>query len=349
MLIGAFGCKAPTPTAMPTTPSPTTPKPTTTATPAEVITLKWHNPFPPAGLNAAEVWWMDEVERQTNGRIKFERIFGGALGTLDQQPEAIRVRSFDLGQISTVYNPGAYPRTNVSVLPFITSNVLAQHVATHDLFKSDLAKKDFDDLNQVYMMNGMWARLQLMSKEPINNIADLGKYKLRAHGGAADALTAIGITSFAVPWEEYAAAAERGVVDGGIQGTPTDAYDFGFADIYKYWEEFIWYYFPMTLVINKDAWNEIPADLQQTIQNVNDIMAYQTYNIYHAEEVRASNGMDAKGIIRIQWDPAELEKLESQAGPPVWAKWVTDQKAAGIANAQEILDWYQARLQWYSE
>lgn len=292
---------------------------------------------------------MDEVEQQSGGRIKFNRIFGGALGTLDQAPENIRVRAFDLGQISTVYNPGAYPRTNVSVLPFLTTNTLAQYVATNELFKSDLVKKDFDDLNQVYLMNGMWARLQLMSKEPINNIADLGKYKLRAHGGAADAMTALGFTSYAIPWEEYAAAAERGVVDGGIQGTPADANDIGLGDTYKYWEQFIWYYFPMTLVINADAWNEIPADLQTLIMYISDTYNIEADDIYHQKELEAALALAAKGVQNIQWDQAELATLKSEAGAPVWAKWVTDQTAAGISNPQAILDYFQARLQYYSE
>src|SRR4030042_6154164 len=137
LLLGVFGCKAP---ATSTTTSPTTP--TTTQTPSEVITLKWHNSFPSCALNLAEQMWMDEVEAATNGRIKFEKIFGGALGTLDQAPENIRVRAFDLGQISAVYNPGAYKRTSVAVLPFVTTNTLAQYVASNELFNSDLTKQD---------------------------------------------------------------------------------------------------------------------------------------------------------------------------------------------------------------
>ena len=347
LLLGVFGCKEAPVT--PTTTSPTTSTPTTTQTPSEVITLKWHNSFPKAALNLAEQMWMDEVEEASNGRIKFDRIFGGALGTLDQAPENIRVRAFDLGQISAVYNPGAYPRTSVSVLPFLTTNTLAQYVSTNELFNSDLTNQDFATLNQKYLLNGMWAKLELMSKEPINNIADLGQWKLRTHGGAADAMTALGYTSYAIPWEEYAAAAERGVVDGGIQGTPADANDIGLGDVWKYWERFTWYYFPMTLVINLDAWNEIPADLQTLILAISETYNVESDNIYHEQELIADQALTAKGVQKVYWDSAEINKLKEQAGAPVWEKWVTDQTAAGISNAQEILDFYEARLQYYSE
>jgi len=348
LLLGVFGCKpavvTPT-TPAPTTPAPTTPKPTVTEVPAEVINLTWHNPFPPAGLNLAERWWMDEVERQTNGRVKFERIFGGTLGTLDQQPESIRTGSFDLGQVSCVYNPGAYPRSAVGFLPFVTDNVLAQYVAAHELFKSDLVKPDFEDLNQVYLMNGMWAQLQMMSYDPLTTIDDLRGVKIRGHGGSADALAAIGITTYGIPWEEYPAAAERRVVDAGIQGTPTDAYDFGFADIYKYWEDLVFYYFPMTLVINQDVWNSLPADIQQTMQNVSDIMAVQAYKLYHETEITAERAMlTEKGVQKIEF--TEAAQLKEQGGPPVWADWIDEMNAQGL-NGQGIEDYYFELLRFY--
>ena len=49
-------------------------------------------------------------------------------------------------------------------------------------------------------------------------------------------------------------------------GAPAAAYDFGFGDIFEYWYAYMpFYYFPMTLVMNKEAWEELPADIQQII------------------------------------------------------------------------------------
>ena len=99
LLLVGFGCAAPAPAPTPT--------PTTAPTPVEPIKLLFHNPWPPnIVLSDIEVWWLDEVEKKTEGRVTFDRVFGGTLGDLGSQPENLQARVFDVGQISYVYSPG---------------------------------------------------------------------------------------------------------------------------------------------------------------------------------------------------------------------------------------------------
>jgi TRAP-type C4-dicarboxylate transport system substrate-binding protein len=304
--------------------------------PAKAIKLKFHSPFPPAGLNLASRWWMDEVEKRSNGKVKFDRIFGGALGTLDEQPMAIKSGSFDIGQVSVVYNPGLYPRATLTILPFLTDDVSAHGKAAHDLFRSPELEKEFAALNQKYLMPGVWITIEMMSYEPIRTIADMRKAKIRAHGGSADALSVLGITTYAVPWGELPAAAERRVVDASIMGCPTDAYDFGFGDIFSYWERIKFYYFPFSLVINQETWNKLPADVQKVMEDVNAIMPAKAYELYNASEVAAEKKLIDGGLVKIV-EFKDLEKLKAQTSKPVWDKWVADRKAQGI-DGQALLD-----------
>jgi TRAP-type C4-dicarboxylate transport system substrate-binding protein len=135
-------------------------------------------------------------------------------------------------------------------------------------------------------MNGVWITIEMMSHEPVRTINDMRKMKIRAHGGSADALKAIGITTYAVPWGELPSAAERRVVDASIMGCPVDAYDFGFGDIFSYWERIKFFYFPYTLVINMDTWKKPPADVQQVMKDVSELMPTKAYELYLAEEKR---------------------------------------------------------------
>jgi len=305
-------------------------------TPAKPITLKFHSPFPPAGLNLSAQWWMDEVEKQTKGKVKFDRIWGGALGTLDEQPMAIKSSSFDIGQVTCVYNPGLYPRGTVTILPFLTDNALAMSKAAHKFFESPALKAEFTKLNQKYMMNGCWISLEMMSYDPVKTIDDMRKIKIRAHGGSAEALAALGITTFAIPWGELPAAAERRVVDASIMGCPTDAYDFGFGDIFNYWERIKFFYFPFTLVINLDTWNKLPADVQQVMNNINAIMPNKAYELYHGTEIVAKKKLLEGNLVKIV-KFEELEKLKAGGGKPVWDKWVKDSKAKDF-DGQAIFD-----------
>ncbi len=310
--------------------------------PAKAIKLKFHDPFPPAGLNIGSRWLMDEVEKRTNGKVKFDRIFGGALGSLDEQPMAVKSGSFDLGQVSAVYNPGIYPRGTLTILPFLTDDVLAHAKAAHELFRSPEVEKEFTALNQKYLLPGMWATIEMMSYDPIRTIADMRKAKIRAHGGSADALKAIGITTYAVPWGELPAAAERRVVDAAIMGCPTDAYDFGYGDIFSYWERIKFYYFPMTLVMNLKTWNKLPADVRKVMEDIIAIGPAKVYELYNALDVAAEKKLIDGGLVKIV-EFKDLEKLKAQTSKPVWDKWIADMKAKGI-DGQALLDQFMGLL-----
>ena len=100
------------------------------------INLKFHSSFGKSPLNMAPRGWMDEVEKRTNGKVKFTRVFGGSLGKLTAQPENIKVGAFDVGNISVVYNPGLYALSNVVSLPFMSTDALVHAKAAHELHSS---------------------------------------------------------------------------------------------------------------------------------------------------------------------------------------------------------------------
>ena len=64
---------------------------------AEEIDLKYHAFTGKGPSNLATRWFMDEVEKRSDGKVGFTRIYGGTLGKLSGQPENIKVGAFDLG------------------------------------------------------------------------------------------------------------------------------------------------------------------------------------------------------------------------------------------------------------
>lgn len=311
----------------------------TTAVAAQEVTLTFHSPFGEAGINEGVRWWMDEVEERTEGRVEFRRIFGGTLGSLGGQPEGVNGRAFDVGQVSAVYNPGLYPRGSFTMLPFLSDDIGAHNAAVHDLMQTPEFTAEFDTLNQVYMFNGTWITMEMLSYEPLSTIADLEASRVRAHGGAAMAMEAAGITSFAIPFSELPAAAERRVVDAATMGAPTDAYDFGFGDIFDYWyQDMPFFFMPMTVVVNSESWAAIPVDLQAIILEINAEAPNQVMQLTEAREARNAEALiNENGIQVIQFsDVAALE----EAGRSTWQGWVEDRTAEGI-DGQSILNSYQ--------
>ena len=304
------------------------------------INIKFHSSFGKSPLNMAAVKWMDEIEKRTNGKVKFTRVFGGSLGKLTAQPENIKVGAFDVGNISVVYNPGLYALSNVVSLPFMSTDALVHARAAHELHSSGAANSEFTKMNQKYLFPGMWTKIQLMSHEPVRTIADLKKQKIRAHGGASELLKTMGIPVYGIPWGELPSAAERRVVTAGIIGAPVDAYAFGFGKIFKYWNQGDdWFFFPLTCVMNLDTWKKLPSDVKKVIEKTNQDMLVEGRKLM--ANLEKKNG----ALLAKQAKIAKFEERDKLLAvrDKTWQNWVNARNKEG-KNGQAVLDRFLSLL-----
>ncbi|WP_368185906.1 TRAP transporter substrate-binding protein [Aestuariibius sp. HNIBRBA575] len=308
---------------------------------AQDVNLTYHAFTGEGPSNLAVRWWMDEVEERTEGRVNFTRIFGGALGKLSAQPENIRVGAFDLGEFSPVYNPGLFPLANVTSLPFMSDDPLAHAMAGHELFMSPAVEAEFTAMNQKYLFPGLWTSIQMLSHEPIRTIEDLENAKIRAHGGAAEILKELDITVYGIPWGELPAAAERRVVTAAIIGSPADAYAFGFGEIFSYWDDETWFYFPMPVTINLDTWNSIPPELQAVIEELNTEMVVQARELLEVAEIESHARLSEQTEV-VKLDEAERARMLDVRNA-AWQSWVDAREAEGLPG-QAVLDDFLQRL-----
>jgi len=106
----------------------------------------------------------------------------------------------------------------------------------------------------------------LLGKFPVNKVSDLKGKKLRATGLYAEVMNQAGASAVYFPWGEIYGSLEKGVIDGVIAGPLSSQADSGFHEPSKYLLET-----PITPVdgwslhVNMDAWNKLPADLQQLL------------------------------------------------------------------------------------
>lgn len=289
---------------------------------------------------------MDEIEARSNGRVEFERIFGGALGSLEEQPLNLRGRVFDLGAVSAVYSPGLLPVTEAAVLPFLVADWTIMSRVHYDFMNTSWIEAEFAALNAKGLVPYSLEPMEIMSHVAASTIEELKPLKIRAHGGAADALTAAGLIAVAVPWPELPVAAERHVVDAAIIPTPASALDFGFGDIFKYALRVPFYFFHYTLAINLDAWNELPADIQQIMLDTAAEAQAKNVELVTVAIDDAWAAFAELGVEQVPWSKAELATLQELGGVPVWDQWVEDREAEGIPG-REILDHLLALIAEY--
>lgn len=311
----------------------------------EVYTFVYHCPFPPNQILAdIEVWYLDQVEARSEGRIKFTRIFGGTLGTLFAQSENVTGRVFDVGQTSYVYTPGLYPLGTVTTLPCIEDVPRVWAPAVHELMKDPRLVAEYEAVNQKYLFVWALEPMEIMSHVPIHTLEDFQGLRIRVHGGSALAAEKLGWTGVTVAWEELPVAAAEHVVDAACFPVPITGRDAGLHTIFKYYiTPFPIYQFHFATTMNLDAWNELPPDLQQVMLDVApDGVAY---GLDYLDEKIAGGLQDLRdvGVEFIDWPASEMDEFRALAGAPVWEDWVAEQEAAGRPG-QEILDAFQALL-----
>lgn len=122
-------------------------------------------------------------------------------------------------------------------------------------------------------------------------------------------------------------------------GGPSDMVDFGFGDIFPYWYEGLdWYYMPMTLVINKGAWAELPEDIQHIIEELNTEMVERSMELMLAQQETAAKTLTGElGVKSVKFN--DVDKLVT-AGQASWATWINGMKDTGI-DGQALLNIYK--------
>jgi TRAP-type C4-dicarboxylate transport system substrate-binding protein len=315
---------------------------------ADPIKLVYHESIVRGTHTLVDEWFMDEVEKRLPGKIKFERLFGGPLGKTEDQPANLKAKVFDLAWVTSVYNPGLYPALTMTTLPFLTPNLKAANLAAMDLNEHPAVQKEQLALNQKILYHTFSEPMELLSHKSVRTIEEMKGMKIRAHGGAAAALKAAGITAVGIAMPELAQAAERRVIDGLIIPAPSTARDFGYQRLIKYWVQVNFYRMQYGMAINLDVWNKLPADVKKVMQDLARPAAAKGAELWQAEMVKAGKELKAGGMEEVSWSKEEVEKFKQMAGIPVWEKWVADAGAKGLP-ARELLDKFQADMAKYTE
>lgn len=319
------------------------------APPAEEITLLYHCPWPPGQiLSDIEEWYLDKVEERTEGRVTFTRIYGGTLSTLFAQSENLEKRVFDVGQISYVYNPGLYPLGTVTTLPGIEDDSHVWGRACHELSVTEPAMAtEYAAVNQKYLFTWALEPMEIASHVPIYTLEDFQGLRIRVHGGSALAFEKLreegfGVAGVTVPWEELPVAAAEHVIDASCHPVYITGRDIGLHTIFGYYiAPFPVYQFHFATVINLEAWNEIPADLQAVMIEVGDDAVEYGLSYIDAAAEGGLKDLEEAGVITIEWPASEMERFRELAGAPVWEDWIAEKTAQGLP-AQEIFDTFLA-------
>ncbi len=294
---------------------------------AAPIKLNYAN-FPPAPTFPCVQMerWKKEVEKRTGGKVAIKTFPGGTLLGAKNMMDGVIAGTADIGCLCMAYQPGRFIVTNAIALPVGFPDATVASLALWDLYKK-YKPKAFAKVKVLTMFT--CAPANIYAKKPVRNLEDLKGLELRASGGTAQALKALGATPVGMPQSETPEALQKGIVQGAASSLET-LMDFKYAEICKYVTIFNGPVYPFAVVMNMDKWNSLPKDVQKVMDGLGIEQAFWT-----------GNYMDKHVDKSVEWSKKnhniEITKLTKKQLAkwnkllrPLKDKWITKAKAKGL-------------------
>jgi TRAP-type C4-dicarboxylate transport system substrate-binding protein len=320
------------------------------------ITLRFQT-FVPATSNVYSrvlVPWMNKVEKESNGRLKFEHYaamqMGGAPAQLyDQAREGV----VDMVWSLAGYTPNRFPRAEVFELPFFTYDGEGASKAAWEYMSTYSA----DELKEVKVLTFHTHGLNVlhMKSKLITKAADFKGLKVRGPSRkATQILSAVGAIPVGMPLPQIPDSLSKGVIDGAI--IPWDTVPAAKLDeLTKFHTEFakgmpgfnnsIQY-----MVMNKARYESLAPDLKQIIDRNSGLEASGMFGrvIAEADPVVRKGAIDKGNTVHVMGKAETEEFIRLTAS--ITDEWVADMDKRGfdgkklLQGGRDLINKYKPKV-----
>ena len=296
----------------------------------------------PANMPFAQIlyWWLDEVEKRSGGRIKFERYPGESLAKAAEQLDALESGMADVSLFVTTYTPGKIPLNTITALPYSLRYGWVNATSYYQLIQEvPEVKAEYTKHNVRVVSAYGTGPYYVFSTKPIRTFSDFRGKKIIATGPVAELLKAAGAAPLGIVITESYESLQRGTADGAVFG-PSAAGTYNVDEVCKYL-----IMLPVGGVcgpigMNMNTWNRLPKDIQTMIDNLVPEHAKADHRIYQIEgDAKFMERFKTRGL-QILEPSAELDReMRKIAQETVWGKWANDQEKRKLPG-KKVLETY---------
>lgn len=307
------------------------------------ITLKYAN-FPPATTFPCVQMerWAKEVEKRTNGKVKVQTFPGGTLLPAKNIFDGVVAGTADIGNFAMSYQPGRFPVSEAIDLPIGFTSATAASMALYDLIEK-YNPKEFEKVKLITLFTCPPA--DFMTKTAVKSLKDLKGMELRTSGTGTEVLKKIGATPVGMPQSEAPEAIQKGIVKGNVSSMEI-LKDFNFAAYLPYATEANLFVVSFAVVMNKDKWNSMPADVKKVIDDLRREQAEWTgkYVDNHVmEALKWSKEKYNHELIKLsKADMDEIAKLTK----PMIDEYIKKVNGMGLPADQIVKDAYSLKAKY---
>jgi TRAP-type C4-dicarboxylate transport system substrate-binding protein len=279
--------------------------------------------------------WKTEVEKRTGGKVAVQTFPGGTLLPAKNIFDGVITGTADIGNFAMSYQPGRFLISEAVDQPVGFASAKAASLALYDLIEKYNAK-EFEKVKIITLFTCPPANI--MTIKAVKSLKDLKGLELRVGGTQADIIKNLGGIPVAMPQSDTPEALQKGTVKGHVSSMEV-LKDFNYAaytpnaTITNLWVV------TFAVVMNKDKWNSLPADIKKVIDDMRKEQALWTGQYVDDHVLEALKWSKEKYNLQIFELPAgEKAEIPKALKPLIegYVKRVTDQGLPGDQIMKDV-------------
>jgi TRAP-type C4-dicarboxylate transport system substrate-binding protein len=281
----------------------------------------FNSPQTPYG--EAVQWFIDEAASRSDGAITITPYWDGALLAGPDVLTGLSEGRADLGFSTQLYSPAELPLSQVTTVPFQTSDVVAVQNAFEELnetnkdYQAEWSRHNVTPLS----VQGV-APMILAGTEVPDGVGWLQGRQVRASGYVANAIQETGGNAVALVVSEIYEAAQRGMIDGVASQNLGTVPSLSLQELMPHLADpGTGIYTGTYLAANSTKWNSLDPGVREVL----DALAADFNDVYldavKAYDKEACDAfLEAGGSVTI-WDETETQKWSNLIGDDLLNEW----------------------------
>ena len=313
---------------------------------AQATTLKISHQFPGGTLDQGDFRdrlvrrFARDVEKRTNGALKFDIYPNSSLVKVNSQFSALRRGALDLSLVPISYSGGEVPETNIGLLPALVPSYEIgskwKNAEVGKLLTQILAEKGIVIVTWIWQAGGVASRTR-----PLVTPDDAKGMKVRGGSREMDMMFKdAGASVLSLPSNEIYAAMQTGAMDAALTSS-TSLISFRLEEVSKVLTsgrgKSYWFMFE-PLIMSKQIFDGLPKAQQDAIMGVGAELEKFAIDSAKADDEAVAGVYTKAGAKVVDLDEATLKKWQALA-KPVWKDYADKNEncAKLLAAAEKLL------------
>ena len=293
----------------------------------ETFTLKFsHVTTDSTPKGTAAIWFEEELEKRTDGRIDVEVYSNSSLYGDKDEMQAVQQNSVQMLAPASAKFTTVAPALQVLDLPFLfdtPDDIPSVAAPDTEVGKAIYANEDLAAKNMKVL--GLWdsGMKQIHSNNLTQKPADMEgkKYRIQPSDVLKSQIEAWGGSAEAIAFAEVYSALQQGVIDGG-ENTYSNIESQKMHTVQSNIAESNHGYIGYILVVNTDFFDSLPEDLQEIlVKTAEDASTYNRDNVVGLNQ-ESKETIEAEGTTEINvWTDEERQAFKDVVVPSIYEQY----------------------------